>query len=211
MIKSFNNIFNFTIIGLLIIVGVFMFSNINTINFIETINDDLKTNSEKDVSGQNNMYSARIFLLYIDRELKHLLIVGNDAEKTKFNIRKFKSEYFEQVNAAAHLYDNRKGRGLLKQVYDSQNEYFNNLEQTIRLSDIDKQMAASLAFGETKRKYETLDGLLNKMGDIKQNSDISKLTRIISQSEISIIIALFILLAIVNVGVLLVNKNQGKI
>jgi hypothetical protein len=212
MIKKINvSLFNWTLAGLIIIVGIFMFSNISMINFIETTGNGLKANANKEIGGQNGMRTARILLVYIDRELKDVLLSGGNRDRGMMKIRKYKNDYFEQISLSASAFNNRGGRALLKRVNAANNDYFASLERTMRMIGVDKSSAFENALGETRRTCMVLDELLGKMDDIKQSGDISNTARIIERSEISVVVALLVVLLVVNYIVYCINKNEKNI
>jgi len=215
MIKLINKkIFNWEIIVFFVAILLALLSSINTLYYTNDFYHDLKIMYEKDWIGQNHIQIARVYLLYSERELNHLLLAKSIREKETAlsNISRFKQNFTENINIAEPLYYGTNGKRIINEMKDVYNEYFRLVDSVAEHHSFSIENREIPALKDLMLKFDQLDNLLNKLDDLKQEKDLRIYKKIIDEQEYIMTISVLVLIGtiIFRIIILIQNKKRDK-
>ena len=182
--------------GFIIAVIFMLFSSINTLRYVYSMQRDLRTWYEKDLVGQNSIQIARVNLLNLDRDLKVLQIERSPDEtrKSLLNIKKHRDTFIRQMAIARPLFTSKTALEQLEFVYRLSKDYLKILDSIMQHHDSDRVHALLLSYGDITARFEEIDKELDKLDDLKQEKDLQVFQNIIGQNEIMMAISFSVLI-----------------
>jgi Four helix bundle sensory module for signal transduction len=218
MFNSFKKIFNGASAGFITAIIIAIISSINTILFINRMQNDLQTMYEKDLIGQNNIQIARVNLIYLDREIKELILQKDYEAQNKSldNINGYRQNILEHISIAEPTYTGRN-KQFFKEMKNTHDDYMKLLESNIyKIKELKNAKVAAEIINidnEMKTNFVKLDNLLNRLDDIKQQKDIRIYKNIIVTNNITLIITILVLFGTIGVRFILylIDKRKNQV
>jgi hypothetical protein len=185
--------------GLIVAIVITLVSNILTVVFIQSLQNDLQSMYKEDLIGQNYIQSARIALFSLNKEISQLFL-AKDQNARNVVIEKIttgKHEFESLLRKSRHLYRAKKRRGADCQrsphVFRMQDRHRYTGRAVGPLSRGKK--ASGLITGPLDERFRKVDSLLESLDNYKKKHDISLFKDIDYQLTISIVFTLLTLLA----------------
>jgi hypothetical protein len=209
------NIFSGAIAAFVIAIALALFSSYNMISYVTEMHEELQSMFERDVTGQNNIQSARIYLLYIDSECKSMLLTDNDTEReiSVKKMEKLKISLSDRLKRAYPLYSAWEVADRIKRTRQAQADYMKSLDSLMAAAAGEKGSALEMFNRDTRSGFETLDSLLSELNAIKQRKDDQTYRRMILKYKSTFYVTIALLLGTIVIRIimaLLAHKKSRK-
>jgi hypothetical protein len=184
--------------GLIVAIVITLVSNILTVVFIQSLQNDLQSMYKEDLIGQNYIQSARIALFSLNKEISQLFL-AKDQNARNVVIEKIttgKHEFESLLRKSRHLYRAKKDAALIVNVRRTFSECKTDIDTLVVLSALEqREKASGLITGPLDERFRKVDSLLESLDNYKKKHDISLFKDIDYQLTISIVFTLLTLLA----------------
>ncbi|HEX7510500.1 MAG TPA: hypothetical protein VF335_04315 [Chitinivibrionales bacterium] len=199
--------------GLVIAIGISIFTNIYTIHYIVSLQSELQSLFQRSLLGQNNIQAAQIKLLEIEKDISGLFLAADShaqsaAEDTiKSNMRGM----IILLTKAKQLYRSPKvaaSLGAAIKDFSDCETVFDTLATMIRGGK--KAAALKFSAGELDRRFDVFDKQLRILNTIKQKRDIKVFKQIDYQLSISVLFAILTVIATIGFRLFLFRRKHGK-
>jgi hypothetical protein len=210
--NSFEKYFDGAMIGFIVAVIIALIGSISTIRYIYTMKKDLQTWYDKDLVGQNSIQIARVNLLNLDRDLKGLLLAKNKSEIHKILERahKHRTIFLVQMAVARPHFTSKKSISELDTVFQLSGEYMQILDEIMPRYDVGSRAVLMREYRDMARRFETIDRVLDKLDDMKQENDLRVFKKIIRQNEATMVVSSSVLILTILFRIIQFSANRKK-
>ena len=198
--------------GLVIAIMISLVTNILTIQYIFSLQDDLQSLVKKDLLGQNYIQAAQIKLLSIEKELYGLFLSKNTAT-TLAAIRTVTTEKnaMEALLAKAKpQFKSKKGAALFSAVLKDFSKCENIIDTLIVLARTGAtNVALDMLAGDMAEQFDSFGDQLHILDDIKQKRDIKVYKNIDYELSISVTFTVIAVIVTIIIRLFLYWRSKG--
>jgi hypothetical protein len=183
--------------GLVIAIVISLVTNVLTIQYIFSLQDDLQSLVKKDLLGQNYIQAAQIKLLSIEKELYGLFLSKNMTTTlaATHTIMTEKNAMETLLTKAKPQYKSKKGSALLSAALKDFSICETTIDRLIVLARTGStNVALDMLAGDMAEQFDTFSDQLHILDDIKQKHDIKVYKNIDYELSISV---LFTVIAVI--------------
>jgi methyl-accepting chemotaxis protein len=196
-----------TAIVVALVTSVFSFVNISTLE------NNLQLMYEQEFKGQNIIQTAQIRLYLIEKEIKNLYLVGDQAEidESISKILTFRTDISRQLGRAKPLFNTQSGKdqfAFAGRVFRECSALMDNAIKDYKAQKL--EATASVVLEEINSKFEVLDNILEKLNQMKQKSDLRIYQEIKTQLELSLAVILLTLLATIATKIVVYRRKRSE-
>jgi len=198
--------------GLVIAIVVSLVTNILTILYIFSLQDDLQSLIKKDLLGQNYVQAAQIKLLSIEKELNGLFLSKNLAT-TLAAIRAVNADKRDMEGLlikAKPQYRAKKGSALLSAALRDFTKCEMTIDTLILLARAGATGAAlDILSGDMAEQFDAFGDQLHALDNIKQKRDIRVYTNIDYELSISVLFTVIAVIVTIIFRLFLYWRTKG--
>jgi hypothetical protein len=198
--------------GLVIAIVISLVTNILTIQYIFSLQDDLQSLVKKDLLGQNYIQAAQIKLLSIEKELYGLFLSKNTAT-TLAAIRTVTAEKnaMEALLAKAKpQFKAKKGAALFSAALKDFSKCENTIDTLIVLARTGAtNVALDMLAGDMAEQFDSFGDQLHILDDIKQKRDIKVYKNIDYELSISVTFTVIAVIVTIIIRLFLYWRSKG--
>jgi hypothetical protein len=171
--------------GLVIAIVLSLVTNILTIQYIFSLQNDLQSLVKKDLLGQNYIQAAQIKMLAIEKELYGFFLSQNPAATN--TITTYRHDMEALLAKAKPQYKSKKGAALLVTAVKGFSTCEKTIDTLIALANAGyKNAAFKILAGDMDEQFDSFDKQLHTLDNIKQKHDIKVYKNIDYQLSISV-------------------------
>jgi two-component system, sensor histidine kinase and response regulator len=214
MTTNFRKIFNGASAGFIVAIVIAIVSSANSAFYINNMKKDLQTMYEEDLIGQNSIQTVRVNMIYLDREMKEL-ILHNDIDtqnKSLERIKGYQENVSKHILIAEPTYNTPRNIFLFNKMKATHDQYISMLEDNLRtIKNMKNARANSERIridDEMRASFEKLDRILSRLDDIKQQKDITTYKNLLWQNNITLIITFIVLFGTLGIRILILHRNK---
>jgi heme/copper-type cytochrome/quinol oxidase subunit 2 len=175
--------------GLVIAIVISLVTNILTIQYIFSLQNDLQSLVKKDLLGQNYIQAAQIKMLAIEKELNGFFLSRNPAATLAATntITTYRHDMEALLAKAKPQYKSTKGAALLVTAVKGFLTCEKTIDTLIALANAGyKDAALKILAGDMDNQFDSFDKQLHTLDNIKQKHDIKIYKNIDYQLSISV-------------------------
>jgi hypothetical protein len=197
--------------GLVIAIVISLVTNVLTIQYIFSLQNDLQSLVKKDLLGQNNIQAAQIKLLSIEKELYGLFLSRNPG--TTFasinTIATDKHDMESLLAKAKPQYRSKKGSALISAAAKDFSRCETTMDTLIELARAgDNDGAMGILAGEMDKQFDAFGDQLRTLDNIKQKRDIKVYKSIDYELSISVLFTVIAVIVTIIIRLFLYRRSK---
>jgi uncharacterized membrane protein (DUF485 family) len=199
--------------GLVIAIVISLVTNILTILYIFTLQDDLQSLVKKDLLGQNSIQAAQIKLLSIEKELNGLFLSRNQASTLAAEgaITADRRDMEALLTKAKSQYRSKKGMAMLTAATNAFSVCEATIDTLITMAESGATDAGlELLSGDMNERFDAFAAQLHALDNIKQKHDIRVYRNIDYQLSISILFTVIAVIVTIIIRLFLYWRAKGQ-
>lgn len=201
-----------TMSGLVIAIVISLVTNILTILYIFSLQDDLQSLVKKDLLGQNYVQAAQIKLLSIEKELYGLFLSRNSLTMVTSvsAINGDKRDLESLLAKAKTLYKSKKGAVLLSTAAKDFSSCEEIIDTLVYLANAgDRDAAIEILSGPLEARFDAFGDQLRTLDNIKQKRDIKVYKNIDYELSISVLFTVIAVIVTIIIRLFLYRRTKG--
>jgi len=194
--------------GLVIAVAVSLVTNVMTIGYIISLQNDLQSLFQRNLLGQNNVQAAEVKALSLENRLERLVI---SRDPGMVDTIKADTRAMEQllIKAKPLYHHSRRGAALLTAVTRDFTQSEKTFDTLIALVRAGESTAALAAVEESlEGRIASIDRQLDRLDDIKQRRDIKVFKGIDYQLSISVLFTILAVIGTIGLRLFLFRRKR---
>jgi Four helix bundle sensory module for signal transduction len=198
--------------GLVIAIVISLVTNVLTIQYIFSLQDDLQGLVKRDLLGQNYIQAAEIKLLSIEKELYGLFLSKNTTTTLAAirNVTAEKNAMEALLAKAKPQFKSKKGAGLFSAALKD----FSKCEATIDTLIIlaragSTNVALDMLASDMAEQFDAFGDQLHVLDDIKQKRDIKVYKNIDYELSISVLFTVIAVIVTIIIRLFLYWRSKG--
>jgi hypothetical protein len=198
--------------GLVIAIVISLVTNILTIAYIFSLQDDLQSLVKKDLLGQNYIQAAQIKMLVIEKELNGLFLSRNLATTLAATntITTYKHDMEGLLSKAKPQYRSKNGSALLATAAKDFSTCERTIDTLIALANTgNKDAALEILAGDMDEQFDAFDKQLHTLDNIKQKHDIKVYKNIDYELSISVTFTVIAVIVTIIIRLFLYWRSKG--
>lgn len=199
--------------GLVIAIVISLVTNILTIQYIFSLQDDLQSLVKKDLLGQNYVQAAQIKLLSIEKELNGLFLARNLASALAASgaITADRRDMEALLTKAKPQFRSKKGSSMLSVAVKDFSRCEATIDTLIGLERAGKnESATELLAGDMNEQFDAFADHLRALDNIKQKHDIRVYKNIDYELSISVLFTVIAVIVTIIFRLFLYWRSKGR-